>query len=73
MKNMKKPYLVVTAEKAWSKPASEEVYAAVPGNKEMVAIPEAGHFDMYDLDPYVTEACEHIIPFFEKQIGKVEG
>lgn len=27
-------------------------------DKEMHVIPEAGHFDMYDLEPYVSEAFE---------------
>ncbi len=67
MKDMKKPYLVITGENAWSKDSSTEVFNAVPhDNKEMHVIPEAGHFDLYDLDPYVTEAFEFIIPFFEK-------
>ncbi|MBR0417999.1 MAG: alpha/beta hydrolase [Erysipelotrichaceae bacterium] len=64
MKDMKKPYMVITGENAWSRPSSEEVYNAVPGNKEIHVIPEAGHFDMYDLEPFVTEAFEYILPFF---------
>lgn len=69
MKDMKKPYLVITAENAWSKDASTEVFNAVPGdNKEMHVLPEASHFDMYDLDPYVTEAFGYIKPFFAKNL-----
>lgn len=69
MKDMKAPYLVITGEKAWSKPASEEVFNAVPGdNKEMHVIPEASHFDMYDLSPYVSEAFDFIKPFFAKNL-----
>lgn len=68
MKDMKKPYLVISGENAWSRPASTEVYDAVPGNKEMHVIPEAGHFDMYDLAPYVPEAFEYILPFFAKNL-----
>lgn len=68
MKDMKKPYLVISGENAWSRTASTEVYDAVPGNKEMHVIPEAGHFDMYDLAPYVPEAFEYIKPFFEKNL-----
>lgn len=69
MKDMKKPYLVITGEKAWSKPASTDVFNAVPGdNKKMYVIPEASHFDLYDLDPYVSEAFEHIKPFFEENL-----
>ena len=69
MKDMKKPYCVITAENAWSKPSSEEIFNAVPTDtKEMHVIPEASHFDMYDLAPIVSEAFEYIIPFFGKNL-----
>ena len=69
MKDMKKPYLVISGENAWSRPSSQEVFDAVPGeNKAMVVIEEAGHFDLYDLDPFVSEAFEHILPFFAKNL-----
>ena len=59
MKDMKKPYLVITGENAWSVPHTQ---------KEMHVIPEASHFDMYDLAPFVSEAFEYIIPFFNKNL-----
>ncbi len=69
MKDMQKPYLVITGENAWSRQSSTEVFDAVPGtNKEMHVIPEAGHFDLYDLYPYVDEAFEFIAPFFDKNL-----
>ena len=69
MKGMKKPYCVISAENAWSKPSSTEVFEAVPhDNKEMHVISEASHFDMYDLDPFVSEAFEYIVPFFGKNL-----
>ena len=69
MKDMKKPYLVISGENAWSRPSSQEVFDAVPvENKAMVVIEEAGHFDLYDLDPFVSEAFEHILPFFAKNL-----
>ena len=69
MKDMKKPYLVISGENAWSRSSSQEVFDAVPGeNKAMVVIEEAGHFDLYDLDPFVSEAFEHILPFFAKNL-----
>ena len=69
MKDMQKPYLVVTGENAWSRQSSTEVFDAVPhDDKEMVVIPEASHFDMYDLYPYVDMAFEHIAPFFAKNL-----
>ena len=73
MKDMKKPYLVVTAENAWSRQSSTEVFDAVTGDdKEMAVIPEASHFDMYDLYPYVDMAFESIAPFFERTLGEQE-
>ena len=69
MKDMTKPYCVITGENAWSKPSSEDVFAAVPHeNKEMHVIPEASHFDMYDLAPFVSEAFDYILPFFERNL-----
>ncbi len=69
MKEMKKPYLVITGENAWSRQASSDIFDAVPHNrKEMHVIPEASHFDMYDLAPFVSEAFEFIIPFFNKNL-----
>ena len=67
MKDMTKPYCVISAENAWSKPSSEDVFKAVPhNNKEMYVIPEAGHFDMYDMAPFVSDAFCYILPFFGK-------
>ena len=42
MKDMEKPYLVITAENAWSRQASAEVFDAVPvDEKEMHALADA--------------------------------
>ena len=69
MKGMQKPYLVISGENAWSRPSSTEVFEAVPhSNKEMVVIPEASHFDLYDLEPFVSKAFEKIVPFFTKNL-----
>ncbi|MBQ6608833.1 MAG: alpha/beta hydrolase [Oscillospiraceae bacterium] len=69
MKDMTKPYCVISGENAWSRPSSEDVFNAVPHtNKEMHVIPEASHFDMYDLAPFVSEAFDYILPFFGKNL-----
>ena len=71
MKDMNKPYLVITGENAWSREASTEVFNAVPHTqKQMHVIPEASHFDMYDLAPFVSEAFEFIIPFFAQYLSE---
>lgn len=38
----------------------------------MHIIPKAGHFDLYDLYPYVDEAFEYILPFFKKNLNPVK-
>ena len=69
MNGMQKPYCVISGENAWSRPSSTEIFEAVPGvNKEMHVIPEASHFDMYDLAPFVSEAFDYILPFFAKNL-----
>lgn len=70
MKGMAKPYLVITGENAWSKDASTQVFDAVPEStpKQMHIIGEAGHFDLYDLAPYVSEAFTYIEPFFKENL-----
>lgn len=69
MKDMRKPYLVVTAENAWRQPASREIFDAAKSEvKEWVVVPEASHFDMYDLHPFVDLAFDAILPFFEKNL-----
>ena len=69
MRGMEKPYCVVTGEKAWSRGASEEIFAAVPhADKELHVLPGAGHFDLYDLAPFVADAVGFIAPFFERAL-----
>ncbi|MEX2804471.1 alpha/beta hydrolase [Streptococcus sp. H31] len=69
MKDMTKPYLVISAENAWSQPASREIFDAARSEvKEWVIIPEAGHYDLYDLFPFVDEAVEKILPFFAENL-----
>ena len=44
------------------------MYENAPGEKVFSLIPDAGHFDVYDLEPYVTEATEELVAFFEEQL-----
>lgn len=41
-------------------------------DKEMFIIPEAGHFDLYDLAPFATKAGNKVIEFFDQKIVKGE-
>ena len=69
MKDMQKPYLVVTGENAWSRPSSQEIFDAAPTvDKEMAVIPVASHFDMYDLAPFVDQGFDKIAPFFARTL-----
>lgn len=59
------PYLVITGQNAWSRPVAEALYdASVSERKSFHLVDGAGHFDLYDLEPYVSEAIEEIVPFF---------
>jgi hypothetical protein len=64
MKNMMKPYCVISGENAWSKPSSEDVFNAVPGNKEMHVIPRPAILTCTIWPPFVSEAFDYILPFF---------
>ena len=46
-------------------PDGEKLYAEKKGPKAFHVIAKAGHFDLYDLEPYVTEAIDQIRPFFQ--------
>ena len=64
------PYLVITGENAWSRPGAEALYEnAASADKQFYLIEGAGHFDVYDLESYVTEAIEQIAPFFEAHLA----
>lgn len=62
------PYLVITGENAWSRSASETLYNNATTDKQLYVVDDARHFDMYDLEPYVTEAVEQIVPFFNQHL-----
>ncbi|MCD8107214.1 MAG: alpha/beta hydrolase [Oscillospiraceae bacterium] len=63
------PYLIITGENAWSRSGAEQLYENTTSEKEFYVIEDAGHFDMYDLEPYVTEALDYIVPFFESHLN----
>lgn len=59
------PLLVITSQRDYARPDGEKLYADKKGSKAFHVVAKAGHFDMYDLEPYVTEAIDRIRPFFE--------
>ncbi len=63
-----RPLLVITSERDYSRADGEKMYAEKKGPKAFHLVKGAGHFDMYDLEPYVSEAIEHIGPFFAEHL-----
>ena len=67
--NLTVPYIVLTGENAWSKSGAKELYENTSSEiKEYHEIEGAGHFDMYDLEPYVTENIDYILEFFNNNL-----
>ncbi|MCM3790224.1 alpha/beta hydrolase [Domibacillus indicus] len=62
------PLLIVTASNAWSLSSVESLYDAANGPKEFYLIEGARHFDVYDLEPYVTEAMDQVEGFFAEHL-----
>ncbi len=58
------PLLVITSQRDYARADGEKLYADKKGPKKFHLIAKAGHFDLYDLEPYVTEAVDQIRPFF---------
>ncbi len=68
------PYLIITGENAWSRSGAEQLYENTTSEKEFYVIEGAGHFDMYDLKPYVTQALDYALSAaVEKSIPRKNG
>lgn len=65
-KNLTQPCFVVTGSEAWSRSGAQALYENCPTEKDYLEIEGAGHFDLYDLDPYVSEAVDAITAFFDE-------
>jgi len=63
------PLLVITSERDYARPDGEKLYADKKGPKAFHFVAKAGHFDLYDLEPYVTEVVERIRPFFQQSLS----
>lgn len=62
------PYLVITGENAWSRSAAETLFNNADTDKELYVVEEARHFDLYDLNPFVSDATEKIDLFFSQYL-----
>ena len=69
VKQLHQPYLVITAENAFTRPGAEQMFQnAASEVKELQVIAEATHFDMYDLEEYVTQNLQHIERFLKANL-----
>jgi fermentation-respiration switch protein FrsA (DUF1100 family) len=59
------PLLVITSQRDYARPDGEKLYAEKKGPKAFHVVAKAGHFDLYDLEPYVTDAIAQIRSFFQ--------
>lgn len=67
-KKLKVPYLVITSENAFTREQAQKLYDNAVTKKKLYVVKKAGHFDMYDLDPYVSENLKVIDKFLKENI-----
>ena len=68
VKNWTAPFLVITSENAFTREMAQQLYESAGGKKELYVVEKAGHFDMYDLEPYVSENLEQIEKFLKENL-----
>lgn len=62
------PLLVIAGSEAGTRWLTEQVYEKANEPKEVLYVEGANHFDMYDKEPYVTEAVEKMETFFKQYL-----
>lgn len=66
---LKQPYLVIVAEKGFSRPGGLKMYEnSTSAHKRLHITKEATHFEMYDGDKYVRENLGEILKFLEETL-----
>lgn len=63
-----RPVLLIAGERAETLGFSQEAYAKARQPKELMIIPGASHFDMYDKPEYVTPAVSKLADFYRKNL-----
>ncbi|MBX8536504.1 alpha/beta hydrolase [Pseudomonas cichorii] len=63
-----RPVLLIAGERAETRKFSEAAYAKAQQPKELVVIPGASHFDLYDKPQYVNPAVTKLTEFFGKHL-----
>ena len=69
IRDFHKPYLVITAENAFTRPGAELMYQnAASEVKQLHVIPQALHFEMYDHEEYVMQNLQLIEEFLKENL-----
>lgn len=63
-----RPVLLIAGERAETRKFSEAAYAKAQQPKELLIVPGASHFDLYDKPQYVTPAVDKMAEFFGKYL-----
>lgn len=63
-----RPVLLIAGERAETRKFSEAAYAKAQQPKELMIIPGASHFDLYDKPQYVTPAVDKMAEFFGEHL-----
>jgi fermentation-respiration switch protein FrsA (DUF1100 family) len=63
-----RPVLLIAGERAETLKFSQQAFANAQQPKELMVIPGASHFDLYDKSQYVTPAVEKLAEFFGKNL-----
>lgn len=67
---MEAPLLLIAGDKADTLPYSQAAYDADNGQKELYLVKGATHVDMYDKEPYVSEAVAKLSDFFSTNLNE---
>ena len=63
-----RPVLLIAGEKAETRKFSQQAFDNAKQPKELMIIPGASHFDLYDKPQYVTPAVDKLAAFFGKHL-----
>ena len=63
-----RPVLLIAGERAETLKFSQAAYAKAQQPKELLVIPGASHFDLYDKPEYVTPAVDKLAEFFGEHL-----
>ena len=63
-----RPVLLIAGERAETRKFSEAAHAKAQQPKELLIVPGASHFDLYDKPQYVTPAVDKMAEFFGKHL-----